>query len=77
MARAVSSIHQLKVKFRRTGTVLNAPRWPRGRVTTRHQDRYLVLTHLRNRFIPASETARQTIGANNRPSVSPNYDKSA
>lgn len=42
------------------------PRRPRGRVTTRAQDRYIVLTHLRRRFQTAASTARQTIGTHGR-----------
>ena len=43
---------------------------PRPRVTTRGQDRYIMNTHLRNRFQTATATAANTPGLhNNRISV--------
>ena len=39
------------------GSVSDAPRSGRPRVTTPREDRYLRLTHLRNRFQPATEMA--------------------
>lgn len=33
------------------------PRSARPRVTTQHQDRYITVTHRRNRFLPATVTA--------------------
>lgn len=40
---------------------------PRGRVTTRRQDRFMVLSHLRQRKRTAVETARATFGTHGRP----------
>lgn len=44
-------------RHRMAGTVSDLPRSGRPRVTTRQQDRYILLTHLRNRFHPATATA--------------------
>ena len=41
-------------------------RRPRSRVTSRSQDRYIVLTHLRNRFTSATSTARANRGLHGR-----------
>ena len=47
--------------------VAHRRRRPRRRVTTRRQDRYIVLSHLRDRRMTAASTARRTIGIHNRP----------
>ncbi|XP_052762170.1 uncharacterized protein LOC128204801 [Mya arenaria] len=64
--RRYSSIRQLWEKFRRTRSVADIHRRPKRRVTTRHQDRYMVLSHLRNRYTLATSTARRTVGTHNR-----------
>ena len=60
-------IDKLWAKYNQTGTVVNRRRRPRRRVTTRRQDRYIALSHLRNRQLPAASTARNAIGIHNRP----------
>ena len=60
-------ISGLIARYLETGTVEDRPRSGRPRVTTPNQDRYIVLQHLRDRFRPATRTAAQTIGRDNRP----------
>lgn len=50
-------------RFQGTGSVSDLPGRGRGRVTTARQDRFILLTHLRNRFQPATVTAREIPGA--------------
>lgn len=64
--RSASTVHALLVKYRQTGSVEDLPRRPRSRITTPVQDRYITLTHLRNRRLNAAETARGTIGTHGR-----------
>ena len=52
-------------RLRQTGTTNDRPRSGRPRVTSRRQDRYMPLTHLRNRFQTAVETALVTPGTQN------------
>jgi len=61
-----STIQQLIDKYRRTGSVMNIRRRPRRRVTSRKQDRRIVVFHLRNRFHTAAATARVNVGNHNR-----------
>lgn len=61
-----SSIQALKQKFDATGSVADRPGMPKRRVTTQRQDRYIVVSHLRDRFRPASVTSRQIQGHNGR-----------
>lgn len=65
--RRHSTIDDLWRKFQATGSVADLPRASRQRVTTAAQDRYMRLTHLRNRSRPATETAKATIGVHRRP----------
>ena len=51
----------LRIRFRTTGSTNELPRRGRPRVTTRGQDRYIMNTHLRNRF--------QTASADNKPGL--------
>jgi hypothetical protein len=53
------SITRLASKYRRTGSVANLPRRPRGV--------FMVLSHLRQRKRTAVETARATVGTHGRP----------
>ena len=53
-------------RFANTGSLNDLPRSGRPRVTTREDDRYIVLSHLRNRFLPASRTAATTRGLHGR-----------
>lgn len=64
--RDVKTITNLLSKFRRTGSVNDLPRRPRARVTTPRQDRVIRRSHVANRFLSATETARNTLGAHNR-----------
>ena len=61
--RRHSTIGNLWHKFQQTGNVSVLPRQSRGRVTTLQDDRYIRLTHLRDRFRSATVTARSTVGA--------------
>ena len=54
-------------KYRATGSVNDLPRTPRGRATTRRQDRFIEVSHMRNRRLRATQTARVTIGTHGRP----------
>jgi len=62
---SVRAVRHLMNRFRQTGTVADRPRSGRPRVTTRAQDKHIVLTHLRDRFLPATSTAAITPGAHN------------
>jgi len=61
-----STIQQLIDKYRRTGSVVDIRRSPRRRVTSRRQDRHIVVSHIRNRFHTAAATARVNVGNHNR-----------
>ena len=63
---SVSTISRLHHKFITTGSVADLPRPGQPRVTSRHQDRNIRLLHLRHRFRPASETAKETRGRTRR-----------
>ena len=54
-----STIARLFRRYRQTGTVKDLPKSGRPRITTRRQDIHIRVTHLRDRFIPATETAGQ------------------
>ncbi|MEW8339733.1 MAG: helix-turn-helix domain-containing protein [Candidatus Thiodiazotropha taylori] len=58
----VSTISRLSTRYQQTGNVKDRPRPGRPKVTTRIQDRHIRIAHLRNRFLPATETAQQTRG---------------
>ena len=60
-----STITRLYQRLRQTGTTNDRPRSGRPRVTTRRQDRYIRLTHLRDRFREAAETSQVTPGTHN------------
>ena len=62
----VRTIERLQNRFRQTRTTSDRPRPGRPRVTTRCQDRHIRTTHLRNRFISATVTARTTPGTHNQ-----------
>ena len=59
------TIARLKTRLRDTGTTNDRPRSGRPRETTLRQDRHIRIIHLRNRFVNASQTARQTHGRHN------------
>ena len=60
-----STITRLYQRLRQTGTTNDRPRSGRPRVTTRRQDRYMRLSHRRNGFRTAVETAQVTSGTHN------------
>lgn len=63
----VSTIERLVRRLRETGRLADRPRSGRPRVTSRRQDRYICLTHLRNRRFTAVECALNTRGTHGRP----------
>ena len=62
-----STISDLWNSYQQQGHARDRPHSGRPHVTTAHQDRYMRLTHARDRFLPAAETARHTVGTHNRP----------
>ena len=64
--RQINTIRRLWAKYQQTGSVRDLRRRPRSKVTTRPQDRYIVLSHLRDRFKSATTTARATRGLHGR-----------
>ena len=58
------AIRNLRLRFQ-TGSTNDLPRRGRPRATTRGQDRYIMNTHLRNRFQTATSTAANTSGLHN------------
>ena len=65
LGTSARTIRRLRERFNTTGETKDRPRSGRPRVTTRGQDRYIVTSHLRDRFLPASVTARNTPGTHN------------
>ena len=63
----VSTIYRLTDRFLQKNNIVDRPRSGRPRVTSQRQDRNIVRTHMRDRFLPATTTARQTVGTHNRP----------
>ena len=63
---SLSTICRLRTRFQATGSTRDAPSTGRPRVTSARQDRALLLNHLRNSFLSAVETARNTIGNHGR-----------
>ena len=59
------AIRTLRIRFRTTGSTNDLPSRGRARVTTRGQDRYIMNTHMRNRFQTATATAANTPGLHN------------
>ena len=62
----VSTIERLVRRLRETGHLADRPRSGRPRVTSRRQNRTILLAHLRNRHLTATETALNTVGTHNR-----------
>jgi transposase len=58
-------IHNVVHRHQNTGAVAGGTRSGRPRVTTPSPDRHIRLTHLRNRFRPANETAQEIQGRTN------------
>lgn len=59
------TIRRLTQRLRETGKTADTPRSGRPRVTTPAQDRRMVTSHLRDRFMAATVTARMTPGQHN------------
>ena len=64
---ALSTITRLWRRFLTNGNTQDNPRTGRPRVTSTRQDRHILFQHRRDRFRPATETARTTIGSHGRP----------
>ena len=58
-------IINLRIRFQTTWSTNDMPRSGRPRITTRGQNRYIMNTHLRNRFQTATATAANTPGLHN------------
>ncbi|ROL54157.1 Transposable element Tc1 transposase [Anabarilius grahami] len=65
----VRTVRRLRQRYRETGRTADHPRSGRPRVTTPAQDRYIRISHLRDRYRMATTTARVTPGTHN-PSIS-------
>ncbi|GFS14325.1 transposable element Tcb2 transposase [Elysia marginata] len=61
-----TTIFRLRQRLHETDTVSDRPRCGRPRCTTQRQDRNLVRNHMKNRFLSASASSRQTRGRNNQ-----------
>ena len=59
------AIRNLRIRFRKTGSTNDLRQHGHPRVTTRGQDRYIMNTHLHNRFQTAIATAANTPGLHN------------
>ena len=59
------ALSPLVSRYHKTNTVNDRPRSSRPRVTKANQDRHIRLTHLRQRFRPATLTARKAPGRHN------------
>ena len=57
-----STVARLSQRHQITGSVNDRPRTGRPRVTTAAQDRYIRVTHFRNRMMPATRTVHQVLG---------------
>jgi len=64
---SVVTIRNLRRRHGASGSVADRPRSGRPRVTSRTQDRHILLDHLRDRWLPASTTAASVIGSHGRP----------
>ena len=63
----VSTIERLVRRLRETGRLVDRRRSGRPRVTSRHQDRYIVVSHMRNGRLTAVECALNIRGNHGRP----------
>ena len=63
----VSTIERLVRRLRETGRLADRPRSGRPRVTSRRQDRYIVVSHMRNRRLTSVECALNIRGNHGRP----------
>ena len=62
----VSTVERLVRGLRDTRRVADRPRRGRPRIMTPRQDRAILLAHLRNRHVTATETAITTVGNHSR-----------
>ena len=60
------AIRILRIRFRTSGSANDLPQRGRPRVAMRGQDRYIMNTHLRNRFQTDTATAANTVGLHNK-----------
>ncbi len=58
----ITTIYRLQDHFAAINSTADLPRSGRPSVTTQRQDRHIHRLHLRDPFMVANETARQTIG---------------
>ncbi|KAK7097812.1 hypothetical protein V1264_004736 [Littorina saxatilis] len=61
MGVATSTICCLWTRFQASGSTRDGARSGRPRVTTARQDRVIYRQHLRQQFLPATETSRNTV----------------
>ena len=64
-----ATVQRLHNRYVQTGSTRDRPRPGQPRVTTQVQDRHIRVTHLRDRFRTATETAAETVGRH-RPRIS-------
>ena len=55
---SVRTVQELQRRQRETGAAIDRPRSGRPRITSERDDRYILLSHLRDRQLTAVETAR-------------------
>ncbi|KAK7094025.1 hypothetical protein V1264_007701 [Littorina saxatilis] len=67
MGVATSTICRLWTRFQACGNTRDGARSGRPRVTTARQDRVIYHQHLRQPFLPATETSRNTVGTHGAP----------
>ncbi|KAK7092721.1 hypothetical protein V1264_008423 [Littorina saxatilis] len=67
MGVATSTICRLWTRFQASGSTRDGARSGRPRVTTARQDRVIYRQHLRQPFLPATETSRNTVGTHGAP----------
>ena len=65
LGTSARTIRHLRERFNITGETKDRPRSGRPPVTMRVQDRYIVTSHLQDRFLTASVTAQNTPGIHN------------
>uniref|UniRef100_A0A3Q1HYK3 Transposase Tc1-like domain-containing protein n=1 Tax=Acanthochromis polyacanthus TaxID=80966 RepID=A0A3Q1HYK3_9TELE len=63
----ITTIYRLQRRYNTTQSTDDLPRSGRPRVTTPRQDRHITRQDLRDPFLPASQTARATVGRHNQP----------
>ena len=72
-----TTISRLQRRYQHTGNVKDLPKSGRPRVTTRRQDVNIRVTHLRDRFTPAAETARRIRTIHGYVNLSPKHKNCA